>query len=203
MKPKVSIIITTKNEAKNIGRLLSSIKKQTYKNIEVIAVDNSSVDNTVEICKKYKIKVFDYGPERSAQRNYGVKKSKGVYVLILDADMQLTSKVVDACIKKIGSESNIGGIVVKEESIAGNYWGKVKAFERSFYNLEGDSNIESARFFPKKVFQKIGGYDESITGPEDWDLPESIKKWGYKISRVDEIIFHFENVKNPFQVARK
>ena len=85
----VSIIITTKNEQDVIKDLLKSIKGQTYKNIEIVVVDNNSTDKTKEIAGRYTKLVFNKGPERSAQRNYGVEKCTGSFVVILDADMQL------------------------------------------------------------------------------------------------------------------
>jgi len=57
--PLVSIVITTKNEEKNIENCLKSIVNQTYKNIEIIVVDNNSSDSTKEISLKYTDKVFD------------------------------------------------------------------------------------------------------------------------------------------------
>ena len=90
---KVSVVIATKDEEKNIGRLLESIKKQTYCSWEIIVVDNSSSDGTVKLARKYTRAVYNCGPERSAQRNFGVDKSLGKYVLILDADMELSSRV--------------------------------------------------------------------------------------------------------------
>jgi hypothetical protein len=47
------------------------------------------------------------------------------------------------------------------------------------------------------------GYDEKITGPEDWDFLERIKKLGYRIGRIKYRIKHHERVPNPFKVARK
>src|SRR4051812_2602470 len=96
--PLVSLIITTKNEAKVIEELLISIKKQTYKNIEILIVDNSSSDKTKEIARKYTNLVFNIGPERSAQRNFGAKKAKGMFVVFLDADMILTLSVIESCV---------------------------------------------------------------------------------------------------------
>ncbi len=52
-KPLVSVIITTKNEERNIETCLKSIKNQTYKKIEVIVIDNNSADSTEKISKKY------------------------------------------------------------------------------------------------------------------------------------------------------
>src|SRR3990167_3285518 len=93
-KDTVSIIVTTKNEEANIKRLLESIKSQTYSPIEIVVVDNNSTDNTKVIAKKYTNKVFNFGPERSAQRNFGAKKSLGRYLVFLDADMELTEVVI-------------------------------------------------------------------------------------------------------------
>lgn len=203
MNPKVSIIITSKNEEHNIAALLKSISTQVYKKIETILVDNNSTDKTVKNAKKFKnVKIYNLGPERSAQRNYGAKKARGEYLLFLDADMRLGPKVVGDCVDAISSKK-IGGVVIPEKSIASNFWEKTKAFERSFYNEFGDEVTEAARFFPKKVFFKAGGYDESITGTEDWDFPETVREYGYKISRINSLIYHQERILSLFSVAKK
>lgn len=191
MKPLVSIIITTKNEEKSIEKLLTSIGKQSYSNFEIIVVDNYSKDSTPIIVKKYKVNFFQSGPERSAQRNIGAKISKGKFLLFLDADMELTPKVVEDCVEKIIKEK-VDGIVIPEQSKWVNFWGQVKAFERSFYNEKGDPITDAARFFSKAVFHKVGGYDETITGPEDWDLPDRIRERGFKVGRSIEKIYHHE-----------
>lgn len=187
----VSVIITSKNEEDILETLLKSVKKQTYQNIETILVDNYSSDKTLEIAKKFNVACYSFGPERSAQRNLGAKKSKGKFLLFLDADMQLTSKVIENCVK-VAIQNRAFGVVIPEESVAENFWGKVKAFERSFYSEKGDPITDAARFFSRAVFFKAGGYDESITGPEDWDLPERVREAGYKIGRSTEKIYHHE-----------
>lgn len=52
-KPLVSIVVTTYNSSKYVLETLESVKAQTYKNIELIISDDYSLDNTVEICKKW------------------------------------------------------------------------------------------------------------------------------------------------------
>lgn len=205
MKKKnlISIIITTRNEDDVIGDLLKSILKQTYKNIEIILVDNNSNDNTLNIARKFnKMKIYQYGPERSAQRNLGAKKSKGKYLLFLDADMELTPNVIQNCVE-VAEEGNFSGIVIPEQSVATNFWGKVKAFERSFYNDSGDPITDAARFFLRHVFFKVGGYDDTITGPEDWDLPDRVREAGYKIGRSSERIYHKEQDVSPVTLFKK
>lgn len=202
-KGLVSVVITTKNEEAVIERLLRSLKAQTYKNNEIIVVDNNSSDKTKKIAEKFTSRVFNLGPERSVQRNFGAKVSKGEFVLFLDADMELKSDVLEQCVQAVKVSSKIGGVIIPEESVASNYWEKVKAFERSFYNLEGDETTDAARFFRKQAFLKVKGYDESITGPEDWDMPESVKSAGYKFARINSLIYHYERIHSVLTVAKK
>ena len=201
--PLVSVIITAKNEEEVIGRLIRSIKKQSYKNIEIILVDNNSRDKTVDIAQKMGVKVYQCGPERSAQRNFGAKKSKGNYLLFMDADMELTRNVISQCVRLIVSDQKIAAMAIPEHSKAVHFWDQVKAFERSIYNEKGDPVTDAARFFKREVFFKVGAYDEIITGPEDWDLPETIMERGYKIGRVKSHINHYERTLSPLALAKK
>jgi len=185
--PLVSVIITTKNEEKNIENCLKSIIRQTYKNIEIILVDNYSTDKTREIARKYTDKIYLKGPERSAQRNYGAQKAKGKYFLFLDADMILSPRVVEECVQKCEREGYIA-LYIPERIIGKGFWIKVRDFERQFYT---GTVIDAVRFIRKDVFFKAGIYDETLTGPEDWDLDRRIRQLG-KVSMVKSPLYHNE-----------
>jgi glycosyltransferase involved in cell wall biosynthesis len=174
--PLVSIVITTKNEAKNIENCLRSIQAQSYHNIETIVVDNASTDNTQEIAQRYTEKVFNKGPERSAQRNYGmIDIAQGDYVMFLDADMIMAPEVVNTCIKFIESDNCFVALHIPEIILGKNYWSQVRRFERTFYN---GTVIDGARFFKKAIFVEVGGFDTSMSGPEDWDIDKKLKQVG-------------------------
>ncbi len=200
---KVSVVITTRNEEDVIDSLIKSIKKQNYSNIEILLVDNKSSDQTVKIAQKNQVRTFSFGPERSTQRNLGAKKAKGKYLLFLDADMELSASVIEECVRVVNKNKQIGAVIVPEMSVAITFWEKVKAFERSFYNESGDTITDAARFFRKRVFWQVGGYDETITGPEDWDLPELVAKAGYEIARVTAVIYHHERIPSLLMLGRK
>lgn len=187
--PLVSIIITTKNEEAHLPPLLESITKQTYKTIETIVVDNASKDRTVLFAKQFKTLVWNKGPERSDQRNFGMEKAKGDYVLFLDADMILTPSVVKECIATI---HELNALVIPERSIGNGFWTRCKILERMCY--EGVDWIESARFFQKRIVLQMGGYNTKLTGPEDFELPQRIKfKYGSGcIGRIKSYILHDE-----------
>jgi glycosyltransferase involved in cell wall biosynthesis len=190
--PLVSIIVPTRNSEVTIGACVKSMVSQSYKNVEIIVVDNNSTDKTKQISLKYTKLVFNKGPERSAQRNFGAFKSKGKYVLFIDSDMELCKNVVADCVSLLESDKDAKGVVISEESFGTSFWAKCKTLERSFY--VGVDWIEAARFFSKKVFNDFKGYDEKQTGTEDFDLPQRIKqKFGEKsISRINSYIYHNE-----------
>ncbi|QQG43481.1 MAG: glycosyltransferase family 2 protein [Candidatus Daviesbacteria bacterium] len=200
-KPLVSVIITTKNSAPTMDPLLKSVKEQNYKNIETVVVDNRSTDKTADIARKYTSLVFQKGPERSAQRNFGAQKSRGKYLLFLDSDMVLTNNVVKDCVETFERDNNkLGGLVVPERSFGQGLWAKAKILEREINRGEGF--FESARFFPKKIFMSFKGYDENLTGPEDWDLPQRIRKT-YTIGRIKSFINHNEGELSLSTLFRK
>ena len=189
--PLVSITITTKNEQKNIGRCLKSIKQQTYpqKFIEIIVVDNNSIDKTKQIARKYTKKGFNKGPERSAQRNFGMLgKSKGKYLMFLDADMTLSKKVISQAVNKL-ENSRLSALYISEIVLGDGFWSKVRRFERSFYD---GTVIDCVRFIKKDIFVRSGGFDCNLTGPEDWDLDKKIKKLGKTAVLKNACIYHNE-----------
>lgn len=82
--PKLSVVILTKNEEKNIERCLSAVSFAD----EVIVVDDHSTDKTVEIAKKNKATVYEHALENdfAAQRNFGLQKAEHEWILFVDAD---------------------------------------------------------------------------------------------------------------------
>jgi glycosyltransferase involved in cell wall biosynthesis len=190
--PLVSVIITTKNEEVNIGNCLRSIKVQAYpqEKIEIIVVDNNSTDKTKEIAQKYTKKVYNQGPERSAQRNFGAKTAKGEWLLFPDADMILSSTVVKRGIKKSQSEKLVA-LYIPELILGRSFWCRVRRLERSFYDA---TVIDAVRLIRADIFQKTGGFDTSLTGPEDWDLDKKIRNLG-KVKVLDSYNFSLINRK--------
>ena len=173
--PVVSVVVTTKNEEQNIGACLESLVHQSMPPLEMIVVDNYSEDKTTEIAQEYGGKVFQLGPERSAQRNYGVKKAQGKYILYLDADMRLSPKVIEECVNCCEADSGVSGIYIPEFIVGKGFWINVRRFERSFYD---GTVIDAVRFVPKTAFQQVEGFDLKFTGPEDWDFDKKIRGLG-------------------------
>jgi len=186
----ISVIITTKNEEKNIGSALKSIGESVFNQdeIEVIVVDNNSSDKTKEIAEKYGAKVFNKGPERSAQRNLGAREALGKYIFYMDADMILSPGVLSEVVEKFERDEELVGIYIREKVLGKGFWAKVRDYERQFYNK---TVVDAVRFMRRDDFLRIGGFDESLTGPEDWDLDKRIRKLG-KVDILKSVVYHNE-----------
>lgn len=201
-KPLISIIVPTKNSEKYLERCLKSIKNQTFEDFEIIVVDNFSTDKTPEIAKKYADKFFQKGPERSAQVNFGVFKAEGQYVYKVDSDFELNKNVLEECLNEIGK--GFDAIVIHnslDESVS--FLAKIRNFEVSMYKY--NLAHSSARFMKKDVYEKIEGFDSSITAGEDYDLQRKLNQSGFKTGFIEAEALHLDEPKNKdfFKLMKK
>src|SRR5262245_56398582 len=85
--PSVSVIVPVYNGAQSIGNCIESLLKQDYPNYDIIVVNNNSTDNTVEIVRKYPVRLvfcLERGP--AAARNAGINTSTADIIAFTDAD---------------------------------------------------------------------------------------------------------------------
>ncbi len=160
----------------------------------MIVVDNNSDDDTVRTAKKFTSKVFslpknkNFKNFRGAQVNFGVKKSTGSIIFFPDADMSFEKDLIREAVVKL---SKFDALFVPEVVIGKGFFGKVRNFERSFYNA---TCVDGVRFVRKFSFDKVGGFDVKniVFGPDDWDLTKSFKKTCFKIGITKKSLFHHE-----------
>ena len=99
----VSIIITSYNKEKTIARAINSALNQSYKNCEVIVVDDCSTDKSLLICQKYgdKINIISNAINKGLpySRQEGIRQAKGEFITFIDADDYLDSNAIEKCIK--------------------------------------------------------------------------------------------------------
>lgn len=110
MKDIVSIVIPVYNTEKWLKKCVSSVLNQTYRNLEIILVDDGSPDNSPEICDQLAEEnqnVTVYHKENgglSSARNYGIEKASGKYILFLDSDDWLDEHSVEDMVEIISKE---------------------------------------------------------------------------------------------------
>jgi glycosyltransferase involved in cell wall biosynthesis len=187
--PLVSAVVPTYNSQSTLENCLESLKLQTYPSIETIVVDNYSEDDTVNIAIRFASRVLQAREFRSAARNYGAEKAGGDYIIFVDSDMQLTSKVIEECVNE-SINCGADAVMIPEIRVVKGFWGKCRAIERLTYI--GDPLIESARFFRREVFRGLGGFDEELEAGEDWDLHARVESAHYKIKSINAHMEHHE-----------
>ena len=149
-KDLVSIIIPKRKE-ENISELIFYLMLQTYQNTEIIVVDE--------------------GHERSKQRNIGIKKAQGKYLLILDSDQFPNPFLIEECVK------NKISAYIPEDITTPGWFGVLRNWERQFYN---GTPIDCVRFVKAKGCPL---FDEEQSGPEDCD-------WDRRVNGVRRISEH-------------
>ncbi len=190
--PLVTTVTPVLNGEKYIAQNLKSIKRQTYQNIEMIVVDNFSQDASEKIALEMEAIVYKKGPERATQDNFGVKKAHGKYVFITGCDMYLDKNYIKECVDACESEG-YDAIYASVKSRTTNFWSKVKALERDVYI--GDDFIESARFFKRDVFLKLGGYNtKMVLHADDYDMQKRLNDNSYKTGRISSVETHIDEV---------
>lgn len=182
LKPKVSIIIPTYLEEKYIGKTLKSIKKQNYKNYEIIVVDSNSKDKTIKIAKKYADKIIILKERGIAKaRNCGANESSGEILLFLDADVVLNKNFIKNMVEKFKDKKIVGvcGYIKTHGSLINRFifalcseivWFLLKLKLPSFYGI--------CMGWRRDVFKSVGGFDENLVTAEDIDFTKKAKRKG-------------------------
>jgi glycosyltransferase involved in cell wall biosynthesis len=190
---KISIITVTLNSELTIKDTLNSILSQRYKNIEHIIVDGGSSDQTIEILKKYpnkNKKIYSYNKSGIYQAiNYGIKKSNGDYITILNSDDfyqsdDTISNVVKVIKKNINIKIFFGNIIYFKQKELYNikrYYSATN-FNKSLMRY-GIMPPHPASFIGKEIYQTNSPYREDFMIASDFEFflrTIYIKKIKYK-----------------------
>lgn len=187
MDKSISVIIPMYNYGKYLDEAIRSVLNQSVLPNEIICVSDGAIDNSVEIAKKYPVIVLEKknGGLASA-RNFGIRNATSEYVMSFDSDDIMRPD----CIKehlKLAEENTIVtcGLMAFGSK---NYTARPKI--ASYELLLKQNVIYSNSLFPKALWEKIGGFDESETmrlGLEDWLFWIECAKSGAKFATSDYV----------------
>lgn len=186
--PFFSIIIPTLNEEKYIWRLLEDLVRQKKTDFEVIIVDGGSTDSTLKVIQAYirRLPLTFYKSQAgvSRQRNFGVEKAQGEYLIFFDADIQVSPKFLFELKRQITLHgSDVFTTYVRQDSR--NVYDEVIA---KLVNKIMDMSVVIDRpFIPgfnfiikKSVFLAVNGFDSKVVMGEDYDLSLRLFKRGHE-----------------------
>lgn len=146
-KPKFSIIVPVYNTEKYLKRCLDSIRNQTFKNYEVIIVNDGSTDNSSDIISKYPFKIINQKNQGlSMARNNGVKESSGEYLIFLDSDDYIEKDLLREINNSLSNNPDLVRYQIKEVF---DDKSDVNYEEESFENKDG---VEAFKLITKYHF---------------------------------------------------
>ena len=205
-QPLVSVVIPIYNYGVQFEKTLSSVFDSTYKNIEIIIVDDGSSDVYVReklnsITENISIRIIrqeNSGP--SSARNNGIKNSNGELILPLDADDSIHPDYIQSCVNILKNNKNISPVYCDTLHI-GQIQGVEQRPEWSMERLIQGPFIVNCSMFHKEAFNKCEGYDETMKGWEDYDLWIRMAKNGYLGKRIPKPLFSYFHHENDGTVS--
>lgn len=217
--PFVSIIVPGKNEGKHLYKLLNSLNEQSFKNFEIIVIDDGSDDHTAIIGRSLEksglINLFlrnDIRGGKASAANLALRFTKGKYIIHLDADCSFDYDAIEQILIPFYLEDKVGAVGgnVMVRNYKENLCTSLQALEyydtislgRIVASHLGIYRIISGAFgaFRADIIQEINGWD---IGPGlDGDITVKVRKKGYKIKFAPEAVC-LTNAPNTFNKLAK
>jgi glycosyltransferase involved in cell wall biosynthesis len=202
-KPPISVIIPTYNRSQLIGRSIKSVLNQTYRNFELIIVDDCSTDNTEEVVASFKDERIRYvrreknGGEAAA-RNTGIKAARYDYIAYQDSDDEWFPEKLARQVELLENAPPQIGVIYtgfwKADRQKKTYipfaWVNQKDGDIHRELLKGNFVGSPVVLVKKECFNKAGLFDERFRNTVDWEMWLRISKF-----------YHFRCVDEPLAIA--
>ena len=225
--PQISVIIPIYNCEKYIKECLSSLIKQTFKNFEIICVNDGSNDDTLKILKKFETKderIIIFNQNNSGPgiaRNIGMKKSKGKYLIFLDSDDIFKKTMLEELYIKI-KENDSDVVICNSQNFEKKKWWK-KFYEKNYMisnNIIKQKTFSSLdiekdffnlfiwwpwdKLFKRKYIENLGIEYQNLKSSEDLFFVAASVIAAKKISYLDKILInHRIGIKNSVSNSRQ
>lgn len=179
---KVSVIIPTYNSVRFVTEAIDSVLNQTFKDFEILVVDDGSKDETKEVlAEKYGDSIRYLNKENggvSSARNYGIEKAIGKYVAFLDADDVWMPKKLEKQVELLETNPEIGLCYVSTQRVDEdlNFLNTIEArvfddyCETLLLNLNIVSGSCSSAIVRRDIISQTDGFDSKFSTYADWEM---------------------------------
>ncbi len=200
---KISVVLTTKNEEKNIGKLLDSLMNQE-KPYEVLVIDSNSTDKTRHIVKEYSkknknIKLLLHPGTRAESMNYGVKQATGEAVAFVGGDDTADKDWIKEIRNGIKSADIVVGDLIPTEEERVKNIENVKLFHKGINVSYPGTNTT----YKKEILDKLGGFDPWFSSAEDLEINLRAVDAGYKITHNKKAKIYYRPKGTPLTFLRQ
>jgi len=186
---KVSIIIPVYNSKKTINKCLKSVWSQTYKDFEVIVINDGSTDKSLSILRSWgsKIKLFNQQNQGAPiARNFGFEKSSGEYVLFCDADVVMRPNMLEKMVRILDRNKQVAYVYSSFKF----GFKKFKLWPFDAEKLKQMPYIHTTSLLRREYFP---GFDKELKKFQDWDLWLTILEKGGTGIWIDDILFKIKS----------
>lgn len=197
--PKVSVIMPTYNRAHYLSEAIQSVLNQTFRDFELIVVDDGSTDKTTELLKStHDARTLCIRQEHSgisAAMNTGINASRGKYIARLDSDDIWVPQMLATQVAVLDRRSEVGLVyaMTGEMNQAGvrrsGVYGRPEFFDGESFKsmIYGDFTSNITIVVRRTCLDRVGLYDESFRVNEDWELWLRVARW-YPFAFVDKVL---------------
>lgn len=204
IKPLVSVVMTVKNVSKTIVDCLFSILHQTFKNFEIIIIDDFSNDSTKKliqaICDK---RIRYFANEKwlgiSPSRNKGIRKAVGEYIFFTDGDCRVSKNWIEAGLHSL-INLNCVGVEGRIYYVSADY--EPTFSDHVMENKFGGHFMTGNMAYKKGVLKEVNGFDERLTYLEDRDIAYRIMEYGPICFNSEMIVYHPQIVMTPKKLLK-
>ncbi len=216
----ISVIIAVYNSEKYLEECLNSILEQTYKDYEVILVDDGSTDSSGKICDRYSEEhdnfhvIHKANGKQASARNAGIEIAKGDYLTFIDSDDRVDSDMFEGMLEAINSDSRItfvncgmhihqdDGTVITRKSDTRSVFDKESAFIE-FFKVSGKITGSFAdKLIKREVFDKGLRFNEEV-GSEDTEIVPRLLDLSDMVLTDDHAYYHYLKHENSTSEKKK
>lgn len=206
MNVPVTVVMPAYNAAQYLPETIESVLAQTFKNFELLIIENGSTDNTVEVAYQYsqqdkRVKIFSNGKSSgvSAARNKGIQLAVGKVFAFIDADDQWLPNKLTSHLEHLNLDTNLGVSFGRVEFLSPD--GKptrqfcnnrLSDIQPQHFLYENPTITASNLVVRREVFEQLGGFEESMRYSEDMEFLLRVacsNRW--KIEGLNEVLTRY------------
>ncbi|HXB71934.1 MAG TPA: glycosyltransferase [Candidatus Acidoferrales bacterium] len=194
--PIVSVVIPCYNQGEYLREAIASVEQQTFRDFEILVVDDgSTLPESVQTIDSLRCSPVDVirtaNKGLAAARNTGISRSRGKYILPLDADDKIGREYLEKAVAVLDAEPGIG-IVYCEAEFFGAVRGRWELPPYAFPDILVSPRIFACAFFRRSAWETAGGYSSEMeAGWEDYDFWLSLIERGAGVHRIPEVLFYY------------
>lgn len=213
-EPKVSIVLPLYNSAGELPSALSELDKQTYRNREVILVDDGSTDDTWEVATRLSTGRPDIATIRtehlgaSHARNAGASKATGEIIFFAESDCVYDERFVQKAVESLSAQPRAGAVcltgapLITRSTLATQCIDVENKVQHKLLN-EGKIKPFYAWVYKRQVFFELEGFDERLFQGEDKDLFSRLKNARYSVAWVPGVNWRHRRDQTTFEMVQK